>query len=531
MFITLQDFFDNYRIKNGKQPNETVLNKGLMRLKREVRELESIIKLFSDIELNPWETTVYYEQDEYVTHNGLNFKSKISNNLNNEPDPVSQTNWEVVTIDSYKVNNGNFKFQQFIATDGQTDFILPFNMDSTPMIWIDGILLDTDRFTQVDNITIRLTNPASLNDVVIITAGVAYETSLLFSKNTFTAAASQSVFTCTFEVKDPSVFVNGLLLSVGDYSYYSNIVELVTPLLGGEEVVIGNGNVLGSDVYVKNEIDTMALDYQLKSDSYTSLEVDTLLGDYTTIIDFNTTIGTINTNKADKATTLSGYGITDAYTKTEVDNALSTKLDTSSYTAADILTKLLTVDGPSSGLNADLLDGLDSVSFVRSDIAFEKENNLTLSANSKQIVFDIEASTPNIRIDSQEVYHTGNTDNVMIIREGYFRGVWDAELDNTFGIINYSDYNWTVSVTPTVTGYEHDYNKDAANGHTPYAGSDITNTWDDGDSEYHYGYVQGNLVRLEAIHRNDSTTIAIPARYHLIGVLKTFSTYAQVNQP
>lgn len=42
-------------------------------------------------------------------------------------------------------------------------------------------------------------------------------------------------------------------------------------------------------------------------------------------------------------------------------------LPSSSYTAADVLAKLLTVDGPSSGLNADLLDGLNSSVFVRND--------------------------------------------------------------------------------------------------------------------------------------------------------------------
>ena len=42
-----------------------------------------------------------------------------------------------------------------------------------------------------------------------------------------------------------------------------------------------------------------------KSTTYTKTEVDTALG-----------------NKADKSTTLDGYGITDAYTKSEVDSAL-----------------------------------------------------------------------------------------------------------------------------------------------------------------------------------------------------------------
>lgn len=56
-------------------------------------------------------------------------------------------------------------------------------------------------------------------------------------------------------------------------------------------------------------------------------------------------------------------------TITEVDDnftALNTdvgnRLLSSSYTAADVLTKLLTVDGTGSGLDADLLDGLNSSS-------------------------------------------------------------------------------------------------------------------------------------------------------------------------
>ena len=44
--------------------------------------------------------------------------------------------------------------------------------------------------------------------------------------------------------------------------------------------------------------------------------------------------------------------------------ALALKLDASAYTAADVLAKLLTVDGSGSGVDADLLDGLDSTSFL-----------------------------------------------------------------------------------------------------------------------------------------------------------------------
>jgi hypothetical protein len=43
---------------------------------------------------------------------------------------------------------------------------------------------------------------------------------------------------------------------------------------------------------------------------------------------------------------------------------LGTKLNSSSYTAADVLTKIKTVDGAGSGLDADLLDGKASTDFT-----------------------------------------------------------------------------------------------------------------------------------------------------------------------
>ena len=43
MFVTLKEFFDNFRIRNGDKPNETVFNRPLFRLKREIRELKSVL--------------------------------------------------------------------------------------------------------------------------------------------------------------------------------------------------------------------------------------------------------------------------------------------------------------------------------------------------------------------------------------------------------------------------------------------------------------------------------------------------------
>lgn len=61
----------------------------------------------------------------------------------------------------------------------------------------------------------------------------------------------------------------------------------------------------------------------------------------------------------------------DATNKTYVDAEVGAKLDTSTftstYTAADVLSKLLTVDGDTSGLDADTIDGIESAALLRSD--------------------------------------------------------------------------------------------------------------------------------------------------------------------
>jgi hypothetical protein len=48
--------------------------------------------------------------------------------------------------------------------------------------------------------------------------------------------------------------------------------------------------------------------------------------------------------------------------------ALDSKLNASIYTAQDVFDKVKTLDGPGSGLDADLLDGLQNTQFVRNDV-------------------------------------------------------------------------------------------------------------------------------------------------------------------
>lgn len=67
----------------------------------------------------------------------------------------------------------------------------------------------------------------------------------------------------------------------------------------------------------------------------------------TVVLPSTTSIGTVSSTEL-------GYvnGVTSA-----IQTQLNAKLASASYTAADVLTKVKTVDGTSSGLDADLLDG------------------------------------------------------------------------------------------------------------------------------------------------------------------------------
>lgn len=58
-------------------------------------------------------------------------------------------------------------------------------------------------------------------------------------------------------------------------------------------------------------------------------------------------------------------------------DAVADKLNSSSYTAADVLAKLLTVDGPASGLDADTLDGNHASAFY---LASNPSAYITLAA-------------------------------------------------------------------------------------------------------------------------------------------------------
>jgi hypothetical protein len=65
-----------------------------------------------------------------------------------------------------------------------------------------------------------------------------------------------------------------------------------------------------------------------------------------------------------------------------LNTEIGQKLDTSEYTAGDILTKIKTVDGDGSGLDADLLDGLNSTPNNVSSSIVARDSSGNFSANT-----------------------------------------------------------------------------------------------------------------------------------------------------
>lgn len=96
----------------------------------------------------------------------------------------------------------------------------------------------------------------------------------------------------------------------------------------------------------------------------------------------------INVDQIDGCTVNdAGSTTSDLWTASKITTALGTKLDSASYTASDVLAKLLTVDGSGSGIDADLLDG-------QTGSYYNDGNNIVWSTVATAGKFDTSTTTP-----------------------------------------------------------------------------------------------------------------------------------------
>lgn len=614
MFTSLEKFWSDYRIQNGQQPNETVLNRGLMRLKREIRELKSIQDIIRDKQIASWNKNSIYEQDEYVQHNGLIFKSLIDSNFDDEPGKTDT--WEIQDIETISDKNIGVRSNEFISEKNQRVFKCDFTFNCKPTVFLDGILQDSDTYTYSGK-EVCFSEPLLQGRKVVITISYSYENTLLLPKREFVVKEpTQFEFETGFKIVEPEVFVNGKLLPTSEYSYSAYTVELNDPVPNGTVVVIENGNTAGYELYTKKDIDDRFDNVYTKDDVYTKVETDNLLNkkaDYTyseityakkeDVCDKNYVNDLINNNnneindklnsalntKADKAYTLEGYGITDAYTKAEIDqfrvdwmhdfkeditkNYLDSKADKSTtlsgYGILDAYTKaevesiantkfdkddfdrphILEALGSGLGLNADTLDNLDSSQFMRADIKatntggieskssitsdkvdinFERFPNIKISTNEWVNKDAMEKDADEFKTDSN-VFTSLNSNHLYYVVEGEFSGTWYSNI-NDFGILYPDDYNWFVNVFPQIQGPMNDFVPEDFPTDYKFRGF-VENNQEWEQTTYHFGYINNSIVKLYSWYKNGSDSwLPIPSRYQLIGIHKDICTRRERNQ-
>lgn len=87
--------------------------------------------------------------------------------------------------------------------------------------------------------------------------------------------------------------------------------------------------------------------------------------------------------------TASSFDIKDLKDSTNLRTTWNGKLDASSYTASDVLTKIKTVDGSGSGLDADLLDGQNGSYYTTTSNLMEPEYVRSSTTKTSRPLFDV----------------------------------------------------------------------------------------------------------------------------------------------
>ena len=121
--------------------------------------------------------------------------------------------------------------------------------------------------------------------------------------------------------------------------------------------------------------------------------------------------------------------------------ALSAKVDTTTYTPSDILTKLKTVDGAGSGLDADLLDGISSASFLQTATSSFTANGYIRFSNGFSLMWG-SASVAGNAVNAFVSFPTGfGTSCFQVVTTQQDTGVATHD-------------NWTLGTSaPTTTGF------------------------------------------------------------------------------
>ena len=157
------------------------------------------------------------------------------------------------------------------------------------------------------------------------------------------------------------------------------------------------------------------------------------------------------------------------------------------------------VDNSTPAINATNLNNIETgLVDVDTRLTSAESDIISIEGNIASNAGDIATNIADIT--ALETQLTG----ALIVRTGTFSGTWSPTLDGTFNISTYNDYNWSVNVHQRTVSPSS-------------SGTIILDSYLDVDNK-----------TLRFTSSNNGS--AVNARYTLIGVKKTMSNYAQLNQ-
>lgn len=209
-----------------------------------------------------------------------------------------------------------------------------------------------------------------------------------------------------------------------------------------------------TDAYTKTTIDTSL---SLKADLATTIAGYGITDAYT-----KTTIDEALTLKADTATTIAGYGITDAYTKTTIDSALALKANNATTLAGYGITDAYTETEIDTNF-ADVLY-MDNVSVIAdliqmngTYVSITDTGNYYTSTQVEGALQEVgtELNSLDNRI-SNLVIASGGTDQEVIDARGGFATLGSrlSESETKIGSLNYSEQNYITSGNSLTTNID-----------------------------------------------------------------------------
>ena len=144
-------------------------------------------------------------------------------------------------------------------------------------------------------------------------------------------------------------------------------------------------------------------------------------------------------------TPTAGDNSTKLATTAYVDGALSGYVPTASYTAADVLSKLLTVDGASSGIDADLLDGQHGSYYLDAANLTGTLSDARLSSNVALL------NASNTFTESQTIKGASNANRMVVFKNDSDTTVADI-LGNGSGGLTLGGGGQFIRLRPNGTG-------------------------------------------------------------------------------